>query len=202
MVKNEQTRENILKAALQIFSEKGYHDAKVSDIVKEAGVAQGTFYLYFKNKESVFTCILETALQSIVEQNERILVPNITPEATKEEVEESLYQAIRGSMSVIREYRSILYMVRKHGAQFPDAVKVMEEFEGNNLRIIKKLLQRCSFFPEYGPNGYEVVVYAISGVIEKTSMNFMVFRDCSDEELSKIARVVTEMLCLMTCGRD
>ena len=43
-------KEQILNAARKVLDEKGYDSATVSDIVKEAGVAQGTFYLYFSSK--------------------------------------------------------------------------------------------------------------------------------------------------------
>ncbi len=43
----------ILDAALKVIAENGYHNAQVSRIAKEAGVADGTIYLYFKNKEDI-----------------------------------------------------------------------------------------------------------------------------------------------------
>ena len=47
-------QEQILAAARKVFREKGYEGATISDIVKEAGVAQGTFYLYFPSKRDAF----------------------------------------------------------------------------------------------------------------------------------------------------
>lgn len=201
MAANEQTRQNLLDAALHMFSEKGYQHTKVSDIVKKAGVAQGTFYLYFQNKESIFSSILQSATQSIIAQNERILGAGITPSASKEEILDSLYQAIRGSMAIQRQYRTMLYMVRKHGAQFAEAAKVIEDFDRQCEALIQRLLQRFAFFPDYGPMEYEVVTVAIAGVMKETSTKFLIFRESSEEELSKIAGVVTEMICSMTRGR-
>jgi AcrR family transcriptional regulator len=48
-----QRREQILAAARAVFGDKGYESATISDIVKRAGVAQGTFYLYFESKKAV-----------------------------------------------------------------------------------------------------------------------------------------------------
>ncbi len=48
------TKEKLFLAAKEIFSEKGFYETKISDIVEKAGVAQGTFYLYFKSKEDIF----------------------------------------------------------------------------------------------------------------------------------------------------
>lgn len=43
----------ILEAAIKVFAEQGFHQATISQIAKEAGVADGTIYLYFKNKEDI-----------------------------------------------------------------------------------------------------------------------------------------------------
>ncbi len=48
----------IKQAAVEVFAEHGYHAAKVSMIVHRVGVAQGTFYLYYKSKQEIFDEIL------------------------------------------------------------------------------------------------------------------------------------------------
>lgn len=50
----EQRRAQILGVATEVFAEKGYHDARIDDIVVRAGVARGTFYLYFHDKRAIF----------------------------------------------------------------------------------------------------------------------------------------------------
>ncbi len=52
-------REAILVAAERVFGRLGFHEAKMTDIAAEAGVAAGTLYNYFKNKDEVFASILE-----------------------------------------------------------------------------------------------------------------------------------------------
>ena len=54
----EARRAQILESALRVFAEKGYHAASVSDLVDAAGVARGTFYLYFDSKEAIFLELL------------------------------------------------------------------------------------------------------------------------------------------------
>jgi AcrR family transcriptional regulator len=49
------TQRRLLDAAVQVFDERGYHAARVDDIVKAAKTSHGTFYLYFANKEELFT---------------------------------------------------------------------------------------------------------------------------------------------------
>ena len=61
----EQRRAEILDAALQVFAEKGYHGTAVSDVVKAAGVARGTFYSYFDSKDAIFLELLDGLLQTL-----------------------------------------------------------------------------------------------------------------------------------------
>jgi len=52
--RGERTRRRILDAAESVFAELGYHDASIVRITEAAGVAQGTFYIYFRSKQRVF----------------------------------------------------------------------------------------------------------------------------------------------------
>jgi AcrR family transcriptional regulator len=54
-----ETRAKLLDAAVPALAEKGYHAARVDDIVRVAGVSHGTFYLYFANKEDLFRTLAE-----------------------------------------------------------------------------------------------------------------------------------------------
>lgn len=60
-------REQILEISLQLFAENGYHKTKISDIVREAGVAQGTFYWHFKSKEAIAQEIIRIGQIHILE---------------------------------------------------------------------------------------------------------------------------------------
>ena len=74
----------IIDAAVIVIAENGYHQAQVSKIAKEAGVADGTIYLYFKNKEdilisvfrekmAIFTTNLQEVLDKDLDTSERLL---------------------------------------------------------------------------------------------------------------------------------
>lgn len=52
-------RQDLLRAARDVFAAKGFHDAKIDDIVAAANVAKGTFYLYFTDKRSVFSELVD-----------------------------------------------------------------------------------------------------------------------------------------------
>jgi AcrR family transcriptional regulator len=57
--KGERTRRRLLEAAEQVFAGHGYHDASIVKITEAAGVAQGTFYLYFSGKQAIFDVLVE-----------------------------------------------------------------------------------------------------------------------------------------------
>ncbi len=59
-------REAILAAAERAFGRLGFHDAKMADIAAEAGVAAGTLYNYFKNKDEVFASILQRGQEQVM----------------------------------------------------------------------------------------------------------------------------------------
>ncbi|MFC2948596.1 TetR/AcrR family transcriptional regulator [Virgibacillus sediminis] len=75
-MKNNKPKYNqIIEAAVQVIAENGYHASQVSKIAKKAGVADGTIYLYFKNKEdvliSVFTEKMGQFINRITESIEK-----------------------------------------------------------------------------------------------------------------------------------
>ncbi|MEM6962677.1 MAG: TetR/AcrR family transcriptional regulator [Myxococcota bacterium] len=63
----EGKRERILASAIRVFAEKGFYATRVSEIAKAAGVADGTIYLYFKNKDDVLISIFEDRLSRLLE---------------------------------------------------------------------------------------------------------------------------------------
>ena len=70
LISNERssdTREQILDTTLQLFAERGYHKTKISDIVKAVGVAQGTFYWYFKSKETIALEVIKNGQEKLLQ---------------------------------------------------------------------------------------------------------------------------------------
>ena len=74
----------ILDAAQKVIAENGYHGSQVSRIAKEAGVADGTIYLYFKNKEDILISLFQERLGDLVALfNERIRETDTAAEALR-----------------------------------------------------------------------------------------------------------------------
>lgn len=63
----------IIEAAVKVIAEYGYHSAQVSKIAREAGVADGTIYLYFKNKEDVLISLFRNKMGEFTAQAQKEL---------------------------------------------------------------------------------------------------------------------------------
>src|SRR6185503_19557856 len=55
--RGQRTQARLLEAGARVFAERGYHAARVDDVVKAARTSHGTFYLYFSNKEDLFRAL-------------------------------------------------------------------------------------------------------------------------------------------------
>jgi TetR/AcrR family fatty acid metabolism transcriptional regulator len=64
--KSEDKHQRIIKAALKVFAKKGFYNSRVSEIAKEAEVADGTIYLYFKNKDDILISVFETEMMKMI----------------------------------------------------------------------------------------------------------------------------------------
>ena len=57
--RDQDRRKTILRAAVEVFARKGYHGCRIADVAKEAGVAYGLVYHYFRNKEELLQLVFE-----------------------------------------------------------------------------------------------------------------------------------------------
>src|SRR4051794_14081424 len=71
--KNKPKYMQIIDAAVVVIAEHGYHQAQVSKIAKQAGVADGTIYLYFKNKEDILISLFEEKMGTYIEKIEAMM---------------------------------------------------------------------------------------------------------------------------------
>jgi TetR/AcrR family fatty acid metabolism transcriptional regulator len=66
-------REAILRAAIKVFAGKGFFNSKVADIASEAGIADGTVYLYFKSKHDILHSVFDRAMEEFISEGKREL---------------------------------------------------------------------------------------------------------------------------------
>jgi TetR/AcrR family transcriptional regulator, fatty acid metabolism regulator protein len=68
MKRNSEKYQRILDAASKVFAEQGFHQSTVAQVAKEAGVADGTIYLYFKNKDDILVQFYEYKTRQVFER--------------------------------------------------------------------------------------------------------------------------------------
>ncbi|MEK4760105.1 TetR family transcriptional regulator [Viridibacillus sp. FSL E2-0187] len=96
--------EKIILAAIDVFREKGVEKTKVSDIVKSAGIAQGTFYLYFPSKLSVMPAIATIMVEKIMSEVNHRFQDNAS-------IEDKLEQIVDAVFYLTKEYRDVFALV-------------------------------------------------------------------------------------------
>lgn len=95
-----ETRTRILEAAVKVFATKGYHDAKVDDIVGEAQTSKGAFYFYFPSKQDIFIALSDTFAD---------LLESKVSEAMQSESHglQQMDAALRVSLGLFSQYRGL-----------------------------------------------------------------------------------------------
>lgn len=111
-------REAILRAATSVFAEKGYFNSKVADIAKAAGVADGTVYLYFKNKDDVLHSIFDRAMAEFISEGRRELALIEKPEDKLRRIAELHLERLGADRDM-----AIVFQVELRGS-----IKFMQEF--------------------------------------------------------------------------
>src|SRR6478735_1911940 len=72
-------REAILRAAIDVFAERGYFNAQVADVARSAGVAAGTVYLYFRSKDDLLISIFERTMKQAIAAGRESVASRTTP---------------------------------------------------------------------------------------------------------------------------
>ncbi len=73
MKRNKPKYGQIIEAAVQVIAENGYHSSQVSKIARQAGVADGTIYLYFKKKEDILVSVFEEKMGDFIEHTSKAI---------------------------------------------------------------------------------------------------------------------------------
>lgn len=137
-------RATLLSAAREVFTARGYHDAKVDDIVAAANVAKGTFYLYFEDKRSVFAELVDQVVAQLTAAIVRVDVDA--------DIQDQVRRNIRGVIGVLRNDPLVVRLLlsyapgldpafESHLRAFYDGVKRLLEaslLEGQALGIVAR----------------------------------------------------------------
>jgi len=80
-MKDPDKPQQIIEAAIRVFARNGYYNSRVSDIAREAGIASGTIYLYFKTKEEILVTLFREKMAAFVAQLRREIAGEPEPVA-------------------------------------------------------------------------------------------------------------------------
>jgi AcrR family transcriptional regulator len=94
-------RQQILSVAREVFSRRGYHAAKIDEIVAAAGVARGTFYLYFEDKRAIFEEIVDRTIARL-----GLAIVRVDPHDVVHSVADQLRDNIRRIVRILLEDRA------------------------------------------------------------------------------------------------
>ena len=127
-------REAILRAATKVFAGKGYFNSKVSDIAVEAGIADGTVYLYFKSKDEILHSIFDRAMTDFIAEGRRELAAIEGPAAKLTRIAELHLERLGADRAM-----AVVFQVELRGS-----TKFMQEFSaagfGEYLDIIRQTI--------------------------------------------------------------
>lgn len=79
-MKSIDKHKKIIRAATKVFAKKGFFNARISDIAKEAKIADGTIYLYFKNKFDILISVFEQEMGKLIDQIADLLAEETDPQ--------------------------------------------------------------------------------------------------------------------------
>jgi len=119
--------QKILKAAVKVFAQKGFFNARVSEIAKEAKVADGTIYLYFKNKDDILISLFEEEFGQIVDEMRKRLEAENDP-LTK------IRRFAAFHLSIVAQHQELADVL---GVEVRQSSKFMKEYV--NYRFIEYL---------------------------------------------------------------
>jgi TetR/AcrR family fatty acid metabolism transcriptional regulator len=129
----------ILEGALQVFAEHGYHRSQVSRIAREAGVADGTIYLYFKRKEDILISLFRERLGQLVEKFHASLDAEMNARDSLRKICEIHYTELANNLPLayvtqIELRQSDLELRKEIGTAFKPYIKLIEGILEKGIR--------------------------------------------------------------------
>ena len=164
------TRDRILDSALKVFGEVGYHDASIVRITEGAGVAMGTFYLYFEGKLQVFNELVEDLNRRMRHR----MTQAITAAPNRLEAERAGFRAF---FEFTTEVPQLYRIIRQAEFVSPEA---MHLHYGRIVDGYRKALAAASDAGEIAPVDPEVTAWALMGIGEIIGMRWILWQEGED----------------------
>jgi TetR/AcrR family transcriptional regulator len=156
----DKRRETIMACALKLFEGKTFQNVGVADVAKRAGIAKGTFFLYFKTKEELFFSIIRREFQSWLDDMDRLFEDKRN--LTKEELL-TLFAMVLGDRYLLAKLIAIQYTVLEHNVGYSEILK-FKHMMIERLTRTGRLLEKCS--PVISPGrGFQLLMWMYAMVI-------------------------------------
>ena len=126
-------RDAILRAAIDVFAERGYFNAQVADVARVAGVAAGTVYLYFKSKDDLLVSIFERSMREGLAAGHATVAQITDPR-------ERLLRLARGHLARLGSDRNLAIVFQ---VELRQSTKFMERFSATLLRDYLGLIREA-----------------------------------------------------------
>jgi AcrR family transcriptional regulator len=165
--RGRETRQRVLEAAERVFGEVGFHDASIARIVQEAGVAQGTFYLYFPSKRDVFVAVVDYLAGELRKE----IQPAIAGLQSREAVER---EGFRAFFRFVAKHPLSYRIVRQAEFVDPDAYR---RYYRNLARGYARGLRHAAGTGEFRALDAEAVSYALMGIGDFIGLRYILWQD-------------------------
>jgi AcrR family transcriptional regulator len=133
----EARRSAVLGVARRIFADKGYHATSIDDIIESAGIARGTFYLYFESKRAIFDELLDELFTTLASTVRRIEVgPDVPPPV------EQMDATVDRVLDTLLENREMSHILLREAVGIDDEFdRKLEQFYGRIEALIVSAVQ-------------------------------------------------------------
>ena len=136
----EARRAAILAAALEEFTARGYEGARLDDVARRAGVAKGTIYLYFADKEALFQELVRSMVSPVLGVLERMRAVDISARVLIETLLSTFVREVYGTRR-----RDIIRLILSEGPRFPAIAEFYyREVVSRVLAILRPILTRAA----------------------------------------------------------
>ena len=163
--RGEATRRKILDAAEEVFGEFGYHEASIAEITRRAGVAQGTYYIYFHSKREIFAELVEDIGKRLRAQMRAAIVGV----GNRLEVERRGFEAF---FTFVAEHRRIYRIVQEAERVAPEAF--FNYYQKISQGYIRSLTQAMGEGEVRAMNP-EAIAYALMGIGHFVALRWLVW---------------------------
>jgi AcrR family transcriptional regulator len=164
------TRARLLGAAERVFTELGYHDASIVKIAEAAGVAPGTFYLYFAGKQDIFDELVEDLNRRV----RQAMAEASSKGRTRTEAERLGFQAF---FRFTAEHPALYRVIRQAEFVSPQALRLhYERIVAGYVRGLQEAMAR----DEIATGDPEVLAWALMGVGEMIGRRWILWGDTDE----------------------